>query len=213
MQQYITHLIQHTRAMLKHYETPVGLSQWWNFIKETRNLESFRSGLQSRMQIGCMTGGLHISSQIALLRQFNSGWSANAGGFEYSWYRKVPTILSAALVSSPIGVVMEMVSRAYYSDKTFPKELQKGYKSFLDAFKRIPFEEGPYYLFKNTFPLYWKHILGPFTAFFIYDFMIDKVSVLWRVASMPVLPLSLFCASFATYMAAVFTYPVAHTVR
>lgn len=67
--------------MLQHYETPVGLSQWWNFVKETRSLESFTSGLQSRMQVGIVTGGLHVSSQIALLRQFNSGWSANAGGF------------------------------------------------------------------------------------------------------------------------------------
>jgi hypothetical protein len=37
---------------------------------------------------------------------------------------------------------------AYYADKTFPKELQKGYKSYFNALVRIPFEEGPYYLFK-----------------------------------------------------------------
>jgi solute carrier family 25 (mitochondrial oxoglutarate transporter), member 11 len=44
------------------------------------------------------------------------------------------------LIASPLGVLVDMVARAYYADKTFPKELQKGYKSYLDAFKRIPFE-------------------------------------------------------------------------
>jgi hypothetical protein len=165
------------------------------------------------MQLGVATGALSIASQVAVLRQFNSGWSANFGGFEYSWYRKVATILSAAVVSSPTGVLVDMVSRAYYADKTFPKELQKGYKNWLDAFKRIPFEEGPYYLFKNTFPLYIKHIMGPFTAFFCFDFCLDKLSVLWRNTNMPVLPLVLICASFGTYLGAAFTYPFAVTAR
>jgi hypothetical protein len=165
------------------------------------------------MQLGVATGALSIASQLTAFRHFNSGWSANFGGFEYSYYRKLATIFITALVSSPTGVLLDMTSRAYYSDKTFPKELQKGYKNWLDAFKRIPFEEGPYYLFKNTFPLYVKHIIGPFTAFFCFDFLIDKVSVLWRNTNMPVLPLILSCALFGTYMAAVFTYPFAVTAR
>ncbi len=106
-----------------------------------------------------------------------------------------------------------MTTRAYYSDKTFPKELQKGYKSWLDAFKRIPFEEGPYYLFKNTFPLYIKHIMGPFSAFFCFDFLIDKFSVLWRASNMPVTPIVACCAIFSTYVGAAFTYPFAVSVR
>jgi hypothetical protein len=116
-------------------------------------------------------------------------------------------------LSSPFGVAIDMATRAYYADKTFPKELQKGYKSFLDCFKRIPFEEGPYYLFKNSFPLFIKHSFGPFTAFFCYDWLIDKASVLWRATTFPVLPLSLLCAAFGTYFGAVFTYPFAHAVR
>ena len=165
------------------------------------------------MQLGAVTGGLHISAQLGLMRQFNSGWSCNFGGVEYSWYRKIPTFLASAVVSAPLGVMVDMASRAYYADKTFPKELQKGYKNFLDAFKRIPFEEGPYYLFKNTFPLFIKHSIGPFTALYCYDFLIDKLSILWRVANMPVLPVVLFCASFGVYLGAAFTYPFAQTSR
>ena len=213
MQQYLNHFVNHATAMFKHYEPPVGYSQWKTFLRETCNLESFRNGLKSRMQLGALTGALSIAPQLAVMRTFNSGWSANFGGVEYSYYRKIPTFLAAAAVTAPLGVMMDMVSRAYYSDKTFPKELQKGYKSILDAFKRIPFEEGPYYLFKNTFPLFIKHSIGPFTAFYCYDFMIDKLSILWRVGNMPVLPIVLACATFGTYLAAAFTYPFAHTAR
>lgn len=165
------------------------------------------------MQLGIATGTLSVAPQIALLRQFNSGWSNNFGGFQYNYYRKFPTIMAAALLSSPFGIAIDMASRAYYADKTFPKQLQKGYKSFWDAFKRIPFEQGPYYLFKNTFPLFIKHSIGPFTAFFCYDWLIDKFSVLWRAGGMPVTPIVLFCASFSTFFAAAFTYPFAVTAR
>lgn len=153
-----------------------------------------------------------IAPQIALFRQFNSGWSSNFGGFEISYYRKLPTILAAFVFSSPLGVAVDMVQRAYIADKSFPKELQKGYKSIIDAFRRIPFEEGPYYLFKNTFPLYVKHIFAPFTLFYTYDWMVDKMSLFWRTTNMPQLPLKWFCAGLATYLAAIFTYPLTNAV-
>jgi hypothetical protein len=33
-----------------------------------------------------------------------------------------------------------MTDRAFRADKTFPVELQKGYKSWFDALRRIPLE-------------------------------------------------------------------------
>jgi len=74
------------------------------------------------------------------LRQNNSGWSANFGGFEYNFYRKVPTFFLSMVASSPFGVIHDMTDRAFQADKTFPKELQKGYKSWFDALRRIPLE-------------------------------------------------------------------------
>ena len=73
------------------------------------------------MQLGALTGAVSIGPQLAALRTFNSGWSANYGGVEYSYYRKFPTIFAAAAVTAPLGVLMDMASRAYYADKTFPK--------------------------------------------------------------------------------------------
>ena len=212
-QEYLTHFIHHARAMFKHYEPPTSWNQWRIFINETINLESFRNGLASRMQKGVVTGATLIAAQVGLTRQFNSGWSANSGGFEYSYYRKFPTFAAAAILSAPFGIAIDMTQRALDADKTFPKELQKGYKNFLDALKRIPFEEGPYYLFKNTFPYMVKHTFGPFTAFYCYDWVIDKISFAWRLAQIPVLPCIFIAAGFGSYLGAVFTYPFAVTAR
>jgi hypothetical protein len=38
IQQYLSHLINHTHLMLKHYEPPTNIKQGWDFLKATRNL-------------------------------------------------------------------------------------------------------------------------------------------------------------------------------
>ena len=58
-----------------------------------------------------------------------------------------------------------------------------------------------------------KHILGPFTAFYSYDFLKDKLSVLWRTGSSPMFPVQLFLAGLCSYMGVVFAYPFAHGTR
>ncbi len=154
-----------------------------------------------------------IGAKVALFRQFNSGWQNHFAGFEFYFYRKIPTVLGAMILSSPFAIAIEMAQRAYYADSTFPEDLRKGYKSYFDALRRIPVEEGPYYLFKNTYPLWMKHILGPFTLFYTYDWLKDKMSWMHRVGNMPILPTNIFNATIATYLAAVFVYPFAVVSR
>lgn len=104
---------------------------------------------------------------------------------------------------------------AYYGDKTFPKELQKGYKSYFNALRRIPFEEGPYYLFKNTFPFLMRNYLHTLTLFFSYDYLIDKLgTITFRLSdTWPANLTKFLCASLSTYLACVFSYPFACTIR
>jgi len=77
--------------------------------------------MKSRTQRIFAGAFLDIGTKIALLRQWNSGWSSNFGGFEYSFYRKIPTFLFPMIVSSPFGVAYDMTDRAFKADKTFPK--------------------------------------------------------------------------------------------
>jgi len=77
------------------------------------------------------------------------------------------------------GVPFENARRAYYADKTWPIELRKGYTSPINALLRTPFEEGPYYLFKGSFPLV-ANAWVFWTAYFtIYSFVKNKYFFLW----------------------------------
>lgn len=67
---------------------------------------------------------------------------ASWGSFEYAFPRKTPGCMFASALTCWIGVPFEVARMAYYADKTFPKELQRGYKSYFNALFRIPFEEG-----------------------------------------------------------------------
>ena len=55
--------------------------------------------------------------------------------------------------------------------------------------------------------------MGPFTAFYSYDWLRDKLSVIWRSSDFPMLPVKASAAALSTYLAAVFTYPFVVGVR
>jgi hypothetical protein len=75
---------------------------------------------------------------------------------------------------------------AYYADKTFPQDLQRGYKSYFHALRRIPFEEGPYYLFRNSFPFVARNFIQTLTMFYSYDWLKDKFGgVTFRLTDYP----------------------------
>lgn len=58
-----------------------------------------------------------------------------------------------------------------------------------------------------------KHIVGPFTSFYIFDWLKDKTSIVYRTSNTPQWPTIWICASIATYFGTVFSYPFAHTAR
>ncbi len=57
------------------------------------------------------------------------------------------------LPTAGLTVPFENARRAYYADKTWPVELRRNYTSATQALLRIPFEEGPGYLFRGGFPI------------------------------------------------------------
>lgn len=118
-----------------------------------------------------------------------------------------------AALTAPFSVPFEMARMTYYADKTFPKELQRGYKSYFNALFRIPFEEGPYWLFKNSLPIIVKNFFQTFTLFYTFDFIRDKFSWIWRVGEVPYTPTSIAMMTFSSWLACVFSYPWAVTAR
>ena len=85
--------------------------------------------------------------------------------------------MCAVLAATPtcaLGVPFENARRAYYADKTWPKELRRNYTSPTQALFRIPFEEGPTYLFRGGFPLAMSNWAFWTTYFAIYSFLKNK---------------------------------------
>jgi solute carrier family 25 oxoglutarate transporter 11 len=198
---------------MTYYEPPVNISQWIVAIKETMKLENYVKGWSSRMQYAFAVGSFDIAAKVALYRQFNSGWQNNFGGVDYGFHRKIPTTAVAAALASPLAVAVEMAKNAYYADKTFPKHLQKGYTGYFNALARIPFEEGPYYLFKNSWPLFAKHFMSVFTPFLTFDWTIDKFSIMWRISEVPRYALAAVAAAFSVTLGAIMIYPMSNATK
>jgi len=200
-----------TPVLIWYYESPANLVQL--VTQADKMLPSCLRGWHNRLQYAVMQGSLDTAVKVALYRQFNNGWQNNFGGFDYGFHRKIPTTAAAALLSAPLSIAVEMAKNAYYADRTYPKELQKGYTGYFNALTRIPFEEGPYYLFKNTYPLFMKHTLGFFTLFLTFDWLIDKFSVMWRISDVPRYLLAAIAAGFSATLTSVFIYPFSNTTR
>ena len=85
----------------------------------------------------------------------------------------------AFLPTSPLIVPFENARRAYYADKTWPLELRRNYTSPTQALLRIPFEEGPSYLFRGGFPLAMNQFLFWTTFGTLYTFCKNKFFFFW----------------------------------
>jgi len=94
-----------------------------------------------------------------------------------AWIAVIPTCWT--------GVPFEMARRAYYADKTWPLELRKGYTSPTNALIRIPFEEGPYYLFRGNFPIVASSFMFWTSFFTFYSWAKNKFFFLWTYNDFP----------------------------
>lgn len=154
-----------------------------------------------------------MASRLAMFRYCNSGWyrSFGTGMWIDYWYDVLSSLQSRSTSterSPPLFWLLFLhagsvfLSRwlkyyitlyfslycqlAYYADKTFPEELRRGYKSYFHALRSIPFQEGPYFLFKNTFPFMARNFFQTATAFYAYDYLKDKFgTVTFRISDYP----------------------------
>ncbi len=91
----------------------------------------------------------------------------------------------AALTTSWIGIPLEVARKAYYADKTWPEDLRKGYRSPLGALIRIPFEEGPLFLFKGYLPVFLGNLQFTAQTFLSYTWLKNKLFFLWVYNEIP----------------------------
>jgi hypothetical protein len=118
--------------------------------------------------------------------------------------------LLAFLPTCYLTVPFENARRAYYADKTWPIELRRNYTSPTQALFRIPFEEGPSYLFRGGFPLATNQLLYWWAFVSNYIFMKNKFFLLWTYNDFSYEWCKFCFMSIAHFLASVVSYPAYH---
>jgi hypothetical protein len=108
------------------------------------------------------------------------------------------------------GVPFENARRAYYADRSWPLELRKGYTSPVNALLRIPFEQGPLYLFKGGMPLAVNAYLFWCTYFTTYSFCKNKFFFLWTYNDYSYNYIKSGMMGISFFLASVIAYPAYH---
>lgn len=77
------------------------------------------------------------------------------------------------------GIPFDIARKAYFADQSWPAELRKGYRSPLHALAKIPFTEGPLYLWKGGLPTYLGNAQFTGSVFWAYTWLKNKAFFLW----------------------------------
>jgi len=149
----VRHFTSSVTVMSQFYEWPKTRTEYNIFFKEVFRLPDFWKELTKKLVFGCVAGGGDTAIKLAMWQHIYGGtWSPQ----EYADYNTLKHLFCAMMAITPtahLTVPFENARRAYYADKTWPVELRRNYTSPTNALVRIPFEEGPYYLFRGGFPL------------------------------------------------------------
>jgi len=176
-------------------------------------MDNFKLGFRNRMQYAAMIGLFDVGPRLALWRWMTAGlWKSWITWDIEFWRRIVPTVLVSASTCW-LSVPFETARAAYYADRTYPKELQKGYTSIANALYRIPKEEGPHYLFKAAVPICARNYVAFSFLMYLFDFAYDKVRVFEEGMDSPRFLGKFAAASFATGWACFASMPWDVTVR
>jgi solute carrier family 25 (mitochondrial oxoglutarate transporter), member 11 len=208
--------------MNEFYEWPKTRSEYNIFFKEVFRLPDFwpelakkytKSSICSllisyhRLSFGVVVGAGDVGIKLAMWQYIYGGtWSPQ----EYSDSNSFKHLFCAMAATTPtafLTVPFENARRAYYGDKTWPLELRKGYTSPVNALVRIPFEEGPYYLFKGGLPHIthqWVFWTGYFT---FYSWLKNKSFFMWLYNDFSYNFMKGINSGFSFLMASIMAYP------
>ena len=105
------------------------------------------------MVFGMVAAGGSSAIQLAFWQHIYGGTWSPAEYADWNSYKHLVCSIMAFAPTCWLVIPFENARRAYYADKTWPIELRRNYTSPTQALFRIPFEEGPTYLFRGGFPL------------------------------------------------------------
>lgn len=159
--------VQQTATILNYfYEWPKTRQEANIFAKEVFRVPNFWKDLFKKVSWQLVAAGGDTAVKLSFWQSvFGGTWSPQEYADSNS-FKPVTCAVLAFLPTCALTVPFDNAARAYYSDKTWPHELRRNYTSPIQALFRIPFEEGPTYLFKGGFPiassqfLYWTLLMS-----------------------------------------------------
>lgn len=149
----IKHYINNVKILNGYYEWPKTRSETNIFFREVFRMPNFWSDMAKKMSFAFVHYGGDIGVKMMMWRYIYGGTSSPVEFADWNAFKVLVAAQISFIPTCWTAVPFEMASRAYYADKTWPVELRRGYSSPLNALLRIPFEEGPTYLFKGGSPI------------------------------------------------------------
>ena len=142
-------------------------------------MPNFWSDLTKKITWGLVAAGGDTAIKLSAWQYVYGGtWSPQEFP-DYNSYKPTICAILAFAPTSFLTVPIENARRAYYADKTWPIDLRRNYRSPTSALLRIPFEEGPSYLFRGGFPLVANQFAFWTTYMTLYNWLKNKLFLFW----------------------------------
>jgi hypothetical protein len=142
----------------------------------------------------------------AFRKLYGGSWSPICFA-DYNVFKNIFFSYMTAVLTSWIGIPFEVARKAYYADKTWPEELRKGYRSPLHALIKIPFTEGPLFMFKSGLGNYIGNMQFTAMTFIVYSWLKNKLFFLWLYNDIPYDFVKFNCLNIAFAWGSFFGYP------
>lgn len=173
------HYGMHAKLLSQFYEWPRSNAERNIFFREVFRMDAFWPELFKKISFGALTAAGDVGLKLALWQHVYGGIWHPQDLPDYNSLKHGAVGLAASIPLCWTGLPFMNARRAYYADKTWPLELRRGYRSPTQALLRIPFEEGPTYLFKGAWPVC-MHAICFYTTFFTYySWMKNKFHFMW----------------------------------
>ena len=164
--------------------------------------------LHIRVVFGSIQWTMDFGMRFASLKKFYGGSWSPVCFHDFNVFKNIFFAWASAIPVCWIGIPFETARRAYYADLTWPAELRKGFRSPLHALCKIPFTEGPLYLFKGGLLTYVGNVQFTAFTFLVYTWLKNKAFFMWIYNQVPYDWVKFWCMNISFAAGSIFGYPI-----
>lgn len=172
-----------------------------------------KEGFRPTLQFALLSGVFDVGIKVGVWRHLVGGWAQIWGSVNTDVWKRLGPSVVASFLTCWTAVPLEIARKAYIADKKFPEHLRRNYRSVANALFRIPFEEGPSYLFKNGQPTMLHNFILTGVTLSTFDFLIDMFSIIYDNYSMAKYPFKIVSGILSVAIGTMMAYPFGKTVR